>query len=152
MRTALPWLVPLAGIAALLFFLSRTADTAPTAGHVVISAPPVAGRSPTPVLPEPLPDLIRITLDGPRSIALFRLADGSDHAVALHQILRPGWTLTALDSGSATLATPEGPRRIPLSAAAMAPEKPATKAVLVPDAPARAADGAEVSRCTDPEC
>lgn len=144
-------LVPLLGAAALLAFLLRTADTPPASGEIVVaSAPAAATPAPVPMLAPP--ELIRVVLDGPRSTGRFRLADGSECTVGLHDTLQQGWTLIALDSGAATFATPGGLRRVPLTAAPVVQAKEPAKTVLVPDAPAQAGDGQQVIRCTDPEC
>jgi len=150
-RKALLLLVPLLGAAALLAFLLRTADTPPASGEIVVQATPEAATpAPMPMLAPP--ELIRVVLDGPHSTGRFRLADGSEHTIGLHETLQQGWPLTALDSGAATFATPGGLRRVALAAAPVVPAKEPAKTVLVPDAPAQAGDGQQVTRCTDPEC
>ncbi|MFS2108990.1 hypothetical protein ACCC88_04835 [Sphingomonas sp. Sphisp140] len=106
-------------------------------------------------VPEPMlapPELTRVVVEGPRSTGRFRLADGSERTIGLHALLQPGWTLTALDSGSATFATPGGTREVRLAAAPAAPARPPARTVLVPDTPATTGDGEAVARCTDPEC
>lgn len=152
LRKALPWLVPLAAAAALLLFLTRTADAPPASGAVVVTATPEVAAPVVPATEAPPPVLNRVVLDGTRSTARFRLADDSERTIGLNTLLQPGWMLTALDSGSATFATPSGEQRIALSAPPVVEEKLVARTVLVPNAPAVAADGEAVSRCTDPEC
>jgi hypothetical protein len=152
-RKPLLWLVPLLGAAALLAFLLRTADTPPASGVVAVAAAPepVPTASPPPMALAP-PELTRVMLDGARSTGRFRLADGSERVIGPGALLQPGWTLAALDSGSARFDTPDGPRHVPLSAAPVVEARAPARTVLVPDAPAKTADGEAVTRCTDPEC
>lgn len=83
------WLLPLAGISALLLaFLTRTTDAPAESGTVIVAPAPAPEPEPNPV---PMP------------------------------------------SPTAT-------------------ETPKPKTVLVPEAPAKTADGELVTRCTDPEC
>jgi len=152
LRKALLWLVPLTAVAALLLLLTRTADAPPASGAVVVTATPEVAAPPTPMPEAPPPVLNRVVLDGTHSTARFRLADDSERTVGLNTLLQPGWMLTALDSGSATFVTPSGEQRIALSAPPVVEEKPVARTVLVANAPAVAADGEAVSRCTDPEC
>lgn len=150
-KSTLWLLVVLVGGAALFGFLYSTAEPAPSPGVVLVSAPLAPVPSAMPV-ERPLPDLVRVVVNGPASLARFRLADGSERTLGIGQPLFPGWTLSALDSGSATFATPTGDRRIALSAPPPVEEVPRTRTVVVPDAPATSADGQAVERCTDPEC
>lgn len=88
-RKHFPWLLPLAGLAALLLvFLPRAGDTPAESGAVIVAPAPEARPSVAPTL-TPLP---------------------------------------------------------------VATEAPKPKTILIPEAPAKSADGEPVTRCTDPEC
>ncbi|PXA98645.1 hypothetical protein DMC47_07500 [Nostoc sp. 3335mG] len=133
-------------------------DTPSQGGSVVVSAPSsVPVWPPTRAVAEAEPALVGVLLQGRASTARLRLADGSILSVALDQQPMPGWTLVAVDSASATFATPAGREQLKLEEGS-ADERSASTTdrdaptILIPEAAARSADGEAIERCLDPEC
>jgi hypothetical protein len=157
--------VPLALVAAsgvlMLLFALHARDPSSGASGTVIVPPAINVAQPVPQsAPEAELDLIltQVTMDGSRSSAEFQLADSTTRAVMLGQELRPGWRLKDVKSGSVTFATANGELRFALSSIpgdtgqeGLA-GKAQPKSILIPDAPAVAADGSAVTRCSEPEC
>jgi hypothetical protein len=148
------------GILILLFALPSR-DISPAESGIVIVPAAMNMAQPVPEsvpAADPDPILTQVTMDGARSSAMFQLAGGTVRAVMLGQELRPGWRLKDVTSGSVTFATANGDLRFALSSVAVdagleglaGAAQP--KSILVPEAPAVAADGSAVTRCADPEC
>lgn len=163
-RVRLGWLLALGaaaltglGLAAVLAVGNRTETPSPWV-RTYGSAPPKVASRPVANFGEDLPTLVVVTIDGPRSVATFRMPDGTLRPIRLDAELRPRWRLTALDTGAAILTTPHGPLRIPLVSDPMAATLSEDEALprLSPqdteDAPEVGSDGAPLHRCTEPEC
>lgn len=154
----LRWLsvVILIGVALLSALLLIPQDAPSQGGSVVVTAFSPAPTSPRHVV-EAEPVLVSVLLQGPASTARLRLADGSIQSIALNQQLRSGWTLVALDTASATFATPAGRKHLKFEGA-VADETAASvldrdaPTILIPETAARSADGEAIERCLDPEC
>jgi len=150
-----------AALGILIVLYALYASDAPSVESGIVIVPPAANvvQPPPAVVPqaEPDPILTQVTMDGSRSAARFQLAGITTRTVMLGHELRPGWRLKDVKSGSVTFATAMGDRRFALSSIpvdteeGLAGETP-PKSVLIPDAPAVAADGVAVTRCSDPEC